>query len=147
MAILPAALHAALRRRPFIAGWLSRGGGAPLELITNAGPLPPAAGSAKGGLITPAAGPGVQGASELLFPAGAHGVAMPGDWLTDLDHLVWAPCPARLALPLAAPGGSQPARRGGQAGQDPWAGSRHGGDAGPPSLFELTLMSLMARPF
>src|ERR1700744_3145541 len=39
-AILPAALNAAAQRRPFIAGWLSRGGGAPLELITNAGPLP-----------------------------------------------------------------------------------------------------------
>ena len=43
VAILPAALHAAMHRRPFIAGWLSRGGGAPLELITNAGPLPAAA--------------------------------------------------------------------------------------------------------
>ena len=38
--VLPAALHAARHRRPFIAGWLSRGGGAPLELITTSGPLP-----------------------------------------------------------------------------------------------------------
>src|ERR1700683_643646 len=38
--VLPAVLNAAMHRRPFIAGWLSRGGGAPLELITNAGPLP-----------------------------------------------------------------------------------------------------------
>ncbi len=38
--VLPAALHAARHRRPFIAGWLSRGDGAPLELITTAGPLP-----------------------------------------------------------------------------------------------------------
>jgi DNA helicase HerA-like ATPase len=38
--VLPAVLQAARNRRPFIAGWLSRGGGAPLELITNAGPLP-----------------------------------------------------------------------------------------------------------
>src|SRR5215472_12793186 len=36
--VLPAVLNAALHRRPFVAGWLSRGGGAPLELITNAGP-------------------------------------------------------------------------------------------------------------
>src|SRR5215469_10653005 len=46
--VLPAALNAARHRRPFIAGWLSRGGGAPLELITTAGPLPepgPAAGA------------------------------------------------------------------------------------------------------
>src|SRR5580693_6364403 len=35
-----AVLHAAMHRRPFVAGWLSRGGGAPLELITNAGPMP-----------------------------------------------------------------------------------------------------------
>ncbi|HXP21134.1 MAG TPA: ATP-binding protein [Streptosporangiaceae bacterium] len=40
--VLPAILHAAQHRRPFVAGWFSRGGGAPLELITNAGPLPPA---------------------------------------------------------------------------------------------------------
>src|SRR5258708_31140538 len=38
--VLPAALNAARHRRPFIARWLSRGGGAPLELITTAGPLP-----------------------------------------------------------------------------------------------------------
>src|SRR5580704_13143874 len=38
--VLPAVLNAGRHRRPFIAGWLSRGGGAPLELVTNAGPLP-----------------------------------------------------------------------------------------------------------
>jgi uncharacterized protein len=38
--VLPAALNAVRHRRPFIAGWLSRGGSAPLELITTAGPLP-----------------------------------------------------------------------------------------------------------
>jgi hypothetical protein len=38
--VLPAVLNAAQHRRPFVAGWLSRGGGTPLELITNAGPLP-----------------------------------------------------------------------------------------------------------
>src|SRR5450759_4888754 len=47
--VLPAALNAAQRRRPFVAGWLSRGGGAPLELITNAGPLPMAASSGRRG--------------------------------------------------------------------------------------------------
>src|SRR5258707_2455367 len=41
--VLPALLDAAQSRRPFVAGWLSRGGGAPLELLTNAGPLPSAA--------------------------------------------------------------------------------------------------------
>ena len=37
--VLPAVLSAAQRNRPFVIGWLSRGSGAPLELITNAGPL------------------------------------------------------------------------------------------------------------
>ncbi|MFD0890192.1 hypothetical protein ACFQ08_37085, partial [Streptosporangium algeriense] len=39
--VLPAVLSAAQRNRPFVVGWLSRGSGAPLELITNAGPLSP----------------------------------------------------------------------------------------------------------
>src|ERR1700691_3249460 len=38
---LPALLDAAKRSRAFVVGWFSRGGGAPLELFTNAGPLPP----------------------------------------------------------------------------------------------------------
>jgi uncharacterized protein len=38
--VLPAVLDAARGLRPFVVGWLSRGGGAPLELFTNAGPLP-----------------------------------------------------------------------------------------------------------
>ena len=36
VSILPAALAAANHGRPFVAGWLSRGTGSPLELITNA---------------------------------------------------------------------------------------------------------------
>src|SRR5260370_18411056 len=52
--VLPAVLNAALHRRPFVAGWLSRGGGAPLELITNAGPLPePGRGVGPGRVIEP----------------------------------------------------------------------------------------------
>src|SRR6266516_4633235 len=38
VAVLPGVLSAAQRGGPFVIGWLSRGGGAPLELITNAGP-------------------------------------------------------------------------------------------------------------
>src|SRR5215470_5679085 len=41
-AVLPAVLGAAQARRPFVTGWISRGGGAPLELVTNAGPFPAA---------------------------------------------------------------------------------------------------------
>jgi hypothetical protein len=36
VSILPAALAASGNGRPFVAGWLSRGAGSPLELITNA---------------------------------------------------------------------------------------------------------------
>ncbi len=123
--ILPAALNAAAHRRPFIAGWLSRGGGAPLELITNAGPLPAPAAALPGpadlldgtagrlaaGLL-PETGPAPgspQLLEELLFPWGARGLPVTGNLLADLDRLVWAPCPGRLALP--EPAASTPALR------------------------------------
>ena len=234
--VLPAVLNAAMHRRPFIAGWLSRGGGAPLELITNAGPLPePGAPDRQGarlqgrpqgrrefgessraidhdargalfderddldssvviessriigpgGVIEPSrvidpgrplgSGP-AGGASvivepsrsgggaletvdaiepsslfepkELLFPWGARGVPMPGSLLTDLDRLVWAPCPGRQAPPLGwdtpqltveAAAGYLGARDGRRGGNDA-AGRRQ-------TLFESALVTLMARPF
>src|SRR5580698_5105487 len=232
--VLPAALNAAMHRRPFIVGWLSRGGGAPLELITNAGPLPePGAPDRQaqaarlqsrphtrrefgessraidpsalfdeqddldssvviessriigpGGVLEPsraiepgrtlgsgpAGGAGViaepsrsaGGAletmdaiepsslfepKELLFPWGARGVPMPGSLLTDLDRLLWAPCPGRQAPPLGwdtpqltvqAAVGYLGAREGRRAGDD--AGRRQ-------TLFESALVTLMARPF
>ena len=169
VAILPAALHAAMHRRPFIAGWLSRGGGAPLELITNAGPLPAAAqtgtgaragaeaGLPSGGAAAPSPGsaadrPGGSAVVELLFPGGARGAPMPDDWLADLDRLVWAPCPARQAPPLAGAGQpglsrgpsqrDEPGQPGGSRG-----GPRPGADDGYAPLFEATLVSLMTRPF
>jgi uncharacterized protein len=161
--VLPAILNAARRRRPFIAGWLSRGGGAPLELITNAGPLPaapqPAGPGQTGDSATDAGGPGDQSGGrmeELLFPWGARGVAIDGNMLADLDQLVWAPCPGRQ-VPLA---GAGPA---GAWTGPPWAGGTgHGGSgspvpsggiasgqpaAGPPTLFEAALQTLMGRTF
>ena len=240
--VLPAVLNAAMHRRPFIAGWLSRGGGAPLELITNAGPLPepgapdrqaqaarlqgrpharrefaepsraidpsalrdqrddldssvviessriigpggviepsrvidpgrPMGSGPAGGtsLIAPPSRPAGAGGAleavdaiepsslfepkELLFPWGARGVPMPGSLLTDLDRLLWAPCPGRQAPPLgwdtpqftveAAVGylgrGGAGARDGRRPGDD-GAGRRQ-------SLFESALVTLMARPF
>ena len=104
--VLPAALNAALWRRPFVAGWLSRGGGAPLELISNAGPLPDG---------RPHAGADGTGPQELLFPWGARGVRLPGSLLADLDRLIWAPCPGRQALPLGGDQGDQ---------DGPWSGGR-----------------------
>src|ERR1700735_4279620 len=90
--VLPPVLNAARHRRPFIAGWLSRGGGAPLELITNAGPLPPAGSGAAGGRV---------------FPWAARGVPADANMLADLDELVWAACPGRQ-VPVSA--GAEPAR-------------------------------------
>src|SRR3984885_14252726 len=84
---------------------------------------------------------------ELLFPWGARGVPMPGSLLTDLDRLLWAPCPGRQAPPLGwdtpqltvqAAVGYLGAREGRRAGDD--AGRRQ-------TLFESALVTLMARPF
>jgi uncharacterized protein len=166
VAILPAALNAAMHRRPFIAGWLSRGGGAPLELITNAGPLPAAAladGPAQrppadappghpppdGPAGRPGVASGGSGMVELLFPGGARGVPVPDSWLADLDRLVWAPCPARQAPPLAGEQSGRGQRRGMPPGADP---GQQGGQRADPGdgyvpLFESTLVSLMTRPF
>ena len=118
--VLPAALNAARQRRPFIAGWLSRGAGAPLELITTAGPLAAEA---------PGAG------AELLFPWGARGVAVDGNMIAHLDQLVWAPCPGRQ-VPVSSEATRQPAR----------ADVRADGLA-PATLFESALQTLMGRPF
>jgi hypothetical protein len=82
--VLPAASAAARAGRPFLAGWLCRAGGAPLEFITNAA------------LPEPQAGNGC----ALLFPPAARGVPAAADWLTTCGALVWALCPGRQALPL-----------------------------------------------
>jgi uncharacterized protein len=81
VAVLPAVLSAAEHGQPFVAGWLSRGGGAPLELITNAA---------------------VPGEAGLLFPPGARGAPAGGQWRAELDEMVWTSCPGRQAPPLAA---------------------------------------------
>jgi len=143
-AVLPAALNAARHRRPFIAGWLSRGGGAPLELITNAGPLAPPghAPSAEGEPLAAAfAADGAEPADhaeadapaavEMLFPWGARGTVIGENMIAELDRLVWAPCPGRL-VPISA---DAPARPG------------LAEDGGPPTLFESALQTLMGRPF
>src|SRR5580692_10446983 len=147
--VLPAIMNAARHRRPFIAGWLSRGGGAPLELITNAGPLPaidlPAAGLPGVGLPAvslPAGAAGSDGEStpsagqplpvvDMLFPWGAHGVMIDGNMLADLDQLVWAPCPGRQVR-LHSDAAGHAARSDGPV---------------LPTLFESALQTLMGRPF
>ncbi len=171
--VLPAVLDAAKNHRPFVVGWFSRGGGAPLELFTNAGPLPlPPAQSlreAREPKVAPSAvehpyGPsgdfltrlsaevsGTGKQSELLFPWGARGAPFSAGLMADLGRLIWAPCPGRQA-PVAggeswpqdrAPGGGQPGGSWLPAG----AGLRAGLTGALPSLFESALTTLMSRPF
>jgi len=134
--VLPAALNAARHRRPFIAGWLSRGGGAPLELVTNAGPLPAPGLPAQAGTASVIDHPSddVAAGEDLLFPWGARGAVSPGNMLADLDQLVWAPCPGRQ-VPLG-PGSDARALR-----------SANADGLGRPTLFESALQTLMGRPF
>ena len=93
VAVLPAVLSAAGSGRAFAVGWLSRGAGAPLELITNTGTLPGAAPE-----------PGSAESPGLLFPSGARGVVIGDDWRDELDRMVWTSCPGLEAPPLAEPG-------------------------------------------
>lgn len=120
VSVLPAVLSAAQRGAPFVIGWLSRGHGAPLELITNAGPVRTDADDA------PALGDADRG---MLYPGGARGVVIGDDWLSECERLVWTPCPGRQAPPLADADKDDP------------------GDDSRPTLFESTLVTLMARPF
>ncbi|MGJ6966118.1 ATP-binding protein [Streptosporangium sp. G11] len=124
--VLPAVLSTAQRNRPFVVGWLSRGSGAPLELITNAGPLTPPRPPRRAATEVESA-PG--GPEPLLFPSGARGVRIGDEWLRDLSDLAWTVCPGRQAPPL---------------------GGRREPDADEirrPTLFESTLVTLMSRPF
>lgn len=77
VSVLPAALRARQHGRPFVSAWLSRGGGTPLELVTNA-----------------------SADSRVLFPPGARSKPIGDGWLAALDPLTWISCPARQAPPL-----------------------------------------------
>ncbi|HEV2374650.1 MAG TPA: ATP-binding protein [Streptosporangiaceae bacterium] len=99
LAVLPAASAALASRRPFVAGWLCRGPGSPLELVTNAA-LRGRAGRSPG-------------SGTVLFPAGARAVPASADWVDMLGRLVWAPCLGRQAPPAA------PARRSAPEGGPP----------------------------
>ena len=123
--ILPAALAAAGRGRPFVAGWLSRGAGSPLELITNAAAAEPAH-------PAPAPPPGVPhpGGQALLYPPGSRGVPAGPGWLAAWESLVWVLCPGRQAPPLAGP-----------------AARPEPPEPAQPTLFESALAALTGRPF
>jgi Helicase HerA-like C-terminal len=122
--ILPAASAAARARRPFVAGWLCRAAGAPLEFITNAALPEP---EPDDGRALPEPWPGHGRA--LLFPPGARG-GPAGDWLTACEALVWASCPGRQALPLL----SQPVPAPDQ-------------ETRQPGRFESALAAARGRPF
>jgi hypothetical protein len=115
---LPAACAAARAGRPFVAGWLCRAAGAPLELLTNVS------------LPVPEPGAGAGGTRALLFPAGARGLPAAPGWLAACDRLVWAPCPGRQAPPLAG---------------EPAPGSER--DPRHAARFESALTAVMGRPF
>src|SRR5215831_7268173 len=123
--ILPAALAAAGRGRPFVAGWLSRGAGSPLELITNAAASEPAR-----PVPAPPSGVPHPAGQALLYPPGSRGVPAGPGWLAAWDSLVWVLCQGRQAPPLAGPA-AQPA-----ALEPP-----------QPTLFESALAALTGRPF
>lgn len=121
VAVLPAVLSAAAQGRPFVLGWISPGGGSPLELITNtAGP----------------AAPDGRGPGEVMFPAGARSVLIGEQWQAALGDLVWTCCPGRSAPPL---------RDG--ARDEPDGHRRLAAASLPPTLFESALVNLMSRRF
>jgi uncharacterized protein len=135
-AILPAVLDALRHRRSFIAGWLSRGDGGPLELVTNAGlpsPCSPGGPAATEGSApdTAAHRPSDAAVVEMLFPWGARGTLIDGNMIDELDRLVWAPCPGRR-VPIEA---------------DSRQRTCSASEAGRPSLFESALHTLIGRPF
>jgi helicase HerA-like protein len=168
VSVLPAALAAASQGRPFVTGWLSRGAGAPLELITNAAPAEPS--WATGELPGPPAGPGsslpgwqdglpADGAGRpdgepdlpapapgraVLFPPGARGGPPGPGWLAAWDRLIWVLCPGRPAIPLAATPGV-PATLGVSA--TPGVPGVAGRESGLPTLFESSLVAQLGRPF
>ncbi len=174
--VLPALLDAARNRRPFVVGWFCRGGGAPLELFTNAGPLPPppdrslaASPPSRANTAEPLASqhpygpprdadgpPDRDGAGrhcELMFPWGARGVPLTDGLMGELDRMIWAACPGRQAPPFAgepaarqAPGWSDPLGQPSGLGGS-WLRTATGQPGGAATLFESALTTLMARPF
>jgi Helicase HerA-like C-terminal len=175
ISVLPAALAAASQHRAFVAGWLCRGTGAPLELITNAAPAEP---GPAGGL--PAAEPSRPGALAAAEPAPAGGLptAEPGR----PGGMPAAEPPLAAGLPAAEPGRAllfPPGARGGPPGPGwlaawdslvwvlcparpalplaatpaaagpgmPGGPGMSGPEPGPPALFESSLVAQLGRPF
>ncbi|HUA42310.1 MAG TPA: ATP-binding protein [Streptosporangiaceae bacterium] len=165
--VLPAALNAARHRRPFIAGWLSRGGGAPLELITTAGPLPEPVRAAKpaepGSAEPPGPQPDADPRAAAEPPAAADPEARTGPEPAPAPEV--APAAGSPTVELLFPWGARgiaidsnmladldelvwapcPGRQVPLTGSSPRPGSPE--LPGPPTLFESALQTLMGRAF
>jgi hypothetical protein len=118
--VLPALLDAAQNRRTFVTGWLSRGGGAPLELLTNAGPLP-----------LPTAGPRHQGSGASSGAGRSDSTSMRPTKPAE---------PAGLSELSEQSEPFEQARRSGDRNQD----DEH--PYGPPGEFLTRLSSSVTRP-
>src|SRR5579875_3562953 len=103
-AVLPAALDAARRQQPLVVGWFSRGGGAPLELVTNAGPLP----SAPEG----AGGPGPMRAVSASCSSPGGRAACRSPTASSPTWTAWSGRPAPAAWPRRARRRPRAARHG-----------------------------------
>jgi uncharacterized protein len=157
--VLPAVLNAARQRRPFIAGWLSRGGGAPLELITNAGPLP-AAGQAQGTDL-PEAGPEADGSRPGEPQPGEPrpGEPRPGEPRPGGSRPGGAETPVEMLFPWGARGVAIGGNMLADLDQLVWApcpgrqvpladaAAGLPGSQDLPTLFESALLALMGRSF
>ena len=165
--VLPAALNAARHRRPFIAGWLSRGGGAPLELITTAGPLPEPVRAAKpaepGSAEPPGPQPDADPRAAAEPPAAADPEARTGPEPAPAPEV--APAAGSPTVELLFPWGARgiaidsnmladldelvwapcPGRQVPLTSSSPRPGSPE--LPGPPTLFESALQTLMGRAF
>ena len=163
VSILPAALAAAGQGRPLVAGWLCRGAGSPLELITNAAisePVPPPAPFPPVGAPPLPPPPGAPSSPRSSGPPAAPGAhpsllpphASPGAGLAAGQALLYPPgSRGVLARPgwleawdslvwVLCPGRQAPPLADAAAPEPPREPPR-------PSLFESALAALIGRPF
>ncbi len=173
VSVLPAALSAAQRGERFVIGWLSRGGGAPLELISNTGPL----------IFPSAIGDTGEGAASRAVSTDFAAQAIPRASLTPTAPKlpITSNAPPPTSAPInphasASPAHSTPSQHGvallfpnGACGtpiSDSWLAdaerlvwtlcparqaslltNQERQDSRQPTLFESTLVTLMDRPF
>jgi len=163
VSILPAALAAAGQGRPLVAGWLCRGAGSPLELITNAAisePVPPPAPFPPVGAPPLPPPPGAPSSPRSSGPPAAPGAhpsllpphASPGAGLAAGQALLYPPgSRGVLARPgwleawdslvwVLCPGRQAPPLADAAAPEPPREPPR-------PSQFESALAALIGRPF